>query len=818
MDSDDEYDQFRKHGRNKFRNERDDFQSHDYKRASYPPPPYKSNRHDYDQPYSQYSNQSSHQPYKQRDKMNSQYSSRYPSSRTPPPPTHGQRYQANIAQPPSNYYPGEYPSYPSNGSYKRPISNGVSSYDSPYKKPKRDWQVYDGINHPPPPSGYYEHDNRIGMNYDDYDEVGDFYEEYHGLSRPQGYSSYSPYPGSSIGGTSIPPNSFNQMIMMKQIIPQSPIMPHFYNQMRSNEPGIMGQYPIQVSMNQQIMTEFPTQPRMLTFREFLKTLNDDELKNQTESYRLNKYNLYKEEFRAEQTLEFFDKHKNEDWFRLRYHPEDSYKRKIELKDSIHNRLQIFNEIYDKYGNGVSLEISNENVKEKLSKFLDACMIRLEGGLNDSDLDILEKIYAEKQEVKIPQRTQSIFFKHLPVYVTRQDLERIGSKLEGYKRASISEPAPERGFQRRGWITYNSSVDIKDICAKLNGIRVNDTSKFVLNATINRDLDQRVKLISGISNHFKIVYQDLKNIIKVVENMDKKWNLYEQESNCLIQNAINYLKEFENENKTEAKDANEVIKMEKDIKASELLDKLILYLRIVHSIDYYNASEYQQEDYMPYRCGVLHARGSSESKSDSNVVQVISGSLINNYDPIVIKPTQINEWLRLFENHIRSYAEYRDQIDLDLAKKLGLKDQQTEIEKFIKKNCQKVDKDVWLCPLSGKKFKGPDYVRKHIETKHEDKLNEIKIDVEYFNKFVLDPKRPYLPEHPMNRNMGKLSSQAGFYQIDDYDSMTFNYAGQGLAGAMPPYPVYHQYNQSGSYQAPGLSSRPSQSQYQSRSRR
>lgn len=66
MDSDDEYDQFRKHGRNKFRNERDDFQSHDYKRASYPPPPYKSNRHDYDQPYSQYSNQSSHQPYKQR--------------------------------------------------------------------------------------------------------------------------------------------------------------------------------------------------------------------------------------------------------------------------------------------------------------------------------------------------------------------------------------------------------------------------------------------------------------------------------------------------------------------------------------------------------------------------------------------------------------------------------------------------------------------------------------------------------------------------------------------------------------------------------
>ena len=35
---------------------------------------------------------------------------------------------------------------------------------------------------------------------------------------------------------------------------------------------------------------------------------------------------------------------------------------------------------------------------------------------------------------------------------------------------------------------------------------------------------------------------------------------------------------------------------------------MLYLRLVHSIDYYSANEYPNEDEMPHRCGIMHARG------------------------------------------------------------------------------------------------------------------------------------------------------------------------------------------------------------------
>jgi hypothetical protein len=227
-----------------------------------------------------------------------------------------------------------------------------------------------------------------------------------------------------------------------------------------------------------------------------------------------------------------------------------------------------------------------------------------------------------------------------------------------------------------------------------------------------------------------------------------------------------------------------INMEKDQMAANVLDKLILYLRIVHSIDYYNATEYQQEDWMPNRCGVMHVRGSSNlkySNTNSNgIVNILNGVNVNHYDPNAIRKVQIDEWLRLFEVYIKQYVDYRDRVDLDLAKRLGLKDLNEEIEKFISNNCKKIEKDVWLCPLSGKKFKGPDYVKKHIETKHAEKLNELRKEVEYFNRFIYDPKRPYLPEHPLSRNvqsnnmMGQYSMNTGFMASN---SLTANGGGQ-----------------------------------------
>merc|ERR1719511_458359 len=82
---------------------------------------------------------------------------------------------------------------------------------------------------------------------------------------------------------------------------------------------------------------------------------------------------------------------------------------------------------------------------------------------------------------------------------------------------------------------------------------------------------------------------------------------------------------------------------------------------------------------------------------------------------------------------------------EMAKRLGRKEVDEEVEKFVQANTQEVSKDKWLCPLSGKKFKGPDFIRKHIFNKHAEKVEEVKKEVKYCNNYLKDPKRPQLPE-------------------------------------------------------------------------
>ena len=63
--------------------------------------------------------------------------------------------------------------------------------------------------------------------------------------------------------------------------------------------------------------------------------------------------------------------------------------------------------------------------------------------------------------------------------------------------------------------------------------------------------------------------------------------------------------------------------------------------------------------------------------------------------------------------------------------------------------QELEKDKWLCTISQKKFKAPEFVRKHILNKFGDQVDEVKMDVEFFNNYIRDDKRPSMPLAPPN---------------------------------------------------------------------
>ena len=53
---------------------------------------------------------------------------------------------------------------------------------------------------------------------------------------------------------------------------------------------------------------------------------------------------------------------------------------------------------------------------------------------------------------------------------------------------------------------------------------------------------------------------------------------------------------------------------------QVLDKLVVYLRVVHMVDYYNGTEFPNEDEMPNKIGVFHIRGPLETTSSKNSLQ------------------------------------------------------------------------------------------------------------------------------------------------------------------------------------------------------
>ena len=87
---------------------------------------------------------------------------------------------------------------------------------------------------------------------------------------------------------------------------------------------------------------------------------------------------------------------------------------------------------------------------------------------------------------------------------------------------------------------------------------------------------------------------------------------------------------------------------------------------------------------------------------------------------------------------------------------------TEVEKFISSNTQELGKDKWLCPLSGKKFKGPEFVRKHIVSKHNEKIEEVKTEVRTIARIVVALDFP--PHIPL-RKLLKLKMLEEIYRYN-----------------------------------------------------
>merc|ERR1712107_268237 len=134
------------------------------------------------------------------------------------------------------------------------------------------------------------------------------------------------------------------------------------------------------------------QPAMMSFKAFLQT-QDDQISDEEA---IRKYAEYKLEFKRQQLNEFFVTHKEEEWFKQKYHPDDSVNRKEELRDFLKKRVEVFQAFLD---NGKVKELNLDCEKQDgLIRLLDSVVIKLEGG-TDFDLTVLDLPDAEEENKK-----------------------------------------------------------------------------------------------------------------------------------------------------------------------------------------------------------------------------------------------------------------------------------------------------------------------------------------------------------------------------------------------------------------------------------
>jgi len=469
-------------------------------------------------------------------------------------------------------------------------------------------------------------------------------------------------------------------------------------------------------------------PVMLSFKAFLFTQDD----NITDDEALMKFSEYKKEFNRQQLKEFFLAHKDEEWMKEKYHPDYLELNCIKQKKAIERRLEVY---MDFYNEGIidRYVLQGDQVRQ-IELLLDSFVAHLEN--SDKKGFLISEDDPERESLC---KTRSLYLSTVNPHIDREELSNLLRKYPGFKRLCLSDPSSESKWKRRGWATFARDSKIKEICFNISNIRIKESE---LSPVLNKDLTRRVRTVEEVSNDKSVVRSCLQLAKQLVDKLDFKWGLWASKQNEFLDTVVNgnpllvniaeYLVEEISAEEEEllgcSRQNQENKNIEIDSELSLVLDRLVLYLKLVHSLDFYNCTHYATEDEMPNRCGLFHVRESITSFA--NISEQDKTDFVMKRSEKIM--SLMNGWREMSEKEM---------------KELGTKCEEDALEMFAQSNIEELGNNKNLCKLCGKKFKGTEFVKKHIFNKHEDGILTVKKDVIFYNNYIKDRKRPVLPEKP-----------------------------------------------------------------------
>lgn len=304
------------------------------------------------------------------------------------------------------------------------------------------------------------------------------------------------------------------------------------------------------------------------------------------------------------------------------------------------------------------------------------------------------------------------------------------------------------MSRLGWIIFEPEFDLTGILSQVENIRVisfvTQIGEITISAVVPRKFPTNARFQPPYADRPERIHVDMESAKELAKFLDNSLNYGSDVGASLIESRfneviINSLAEPEsktsNENSESNEDSAKPLPSPNLIAGKKLLDLYILYLNRVHFYDYYTGVESTSpEDHMrrgglPIRRKYLEPNSAKESSWEKKLDERIY--LMKN------EPDEIQ----------RQALGYKD-VDLQVNLTTSLYIRKEAESKFRCTECQKL-------------FRGDDFVRKHIKTKHTNLIAHIEEEVSLYNSYCREASKIEIkPSQPAKRQERERDYRSG----------------------------------------------------------
>jgi len=287
---------------------------------------------------------------------------------------------------------------------------------------------------------------------------------------------------------------------------------------------------------------------MRTFEQFLSYQDE---RDAMSPVALELYNVYKADFKTAHPPHFFNEHKDEEWFKEKYHPafrlEREQARARDVRDAATN---FFSE----------LETENEGTCPPCCEPLSV------------DVDTAK----QRAQRVVDRAAAKLFIRGICPSWKRADLLQVLDSVEGceVQHLSIRDPQTAKGLTRHGWVTYADHDAAAKALEQLKNAKVNGNDLLL---SFHRKKPRTIQMAPAYASTNERLQKDLEHLKDLIRLLDDRHGV---EANPLIHNA--YLQ---------------------GLKLCQQVDRMVWYLRRVHWVCYYCSD---MSDVLETRC-LLHFR-------------------------------------------------------------------------------------------------------------------------------------------------------------------------------------------------------------------